>query len=124
MASEIIWEENGILFKRTGTVTDKEVIEANSKVFEDSRYSVITYQISDYTEASDIQIAPFEAKVIAALDKSSLRWPQRKMRIALVTKDENFIPIVKMYFKVFEGTKWECRIFETLELAYDWVKSD
>jgi hypothetical protein len=57
MASEIIWEENGILFKRTGTVTDKEVIEANNRVFGDSRY-------------------------------------------------------------------WECRLFETLELAHDWVKSD
>jgi len=46
------------------------------------------------------------------------------MRNIVVTKDEHFILIVKTYFKMFEGTKWECRIFETLELAYDWVNSD
>jgi len=58
------------------------------------------------------------------LDKSSLRWNPKKMRIAVVTKDDRFVPIVKTYFKDFEGTAWECRLFETLVLAYDWVKSD
>jgi len=47
MAYKIIWEENGILFKRTGTVTNQEVTEANDRVYGDKRFEVITYQISD-----------------------------------------------------------------------------
>lgn len=123
MACEIIWEERGILFKHTGTVTEQEVAEANDRVYGDKRFEEITYQISDYTEVTDIQITPRGAKIIATLDKSSLRWIHSKMRMAIVTKDEGFIPIVNTYFEQFKGTELQGRIFETLDKAYDWVKS-
>jgi hypothetical protein len=124
MACEIIWEEKGVLGKHSGTVTDQEVIEANDIMYADKRFERITYQISDYTEATDIQITPMDAKVIGTLDKTASQWNRERMRIAVVTKDEKFIPIVKTYFRGFEVTTWECRIFETLDMAYDWVRAD
>jgi len=124
MAHKIIWEENGILVKFSGIVTNEEVAIANDLIYGDIRFETISHQIADYTDATDIQITPFDAKVIGAIDRSSIRWNENKMQNIVVTKDENFIPIVKTYFAAFEGTKWKCKIFETLEMAYAWIKSD
>ncbi|MEI7501043.1 MAG: hypothetical protein WCK84_11430 [Bacteroidota bacterium] len=124
MPCKIIWEEMGILAFHSGTVTDEEVKAGNDMMYGDKRFETIAYQISDYTEATNIQITPRDAKVIGALDKTASRWNRKKMRMAVVTKDEKFIPIVKTYFKEFEGTASECRIFESLDMAYNWVKSE
>jgi hypothetical protein len=124
MACELIWEEKGVLAKHYGIVSEQEVMETNDEMYGDVRFETITYQISDYTEATNIQITPKDAKIIGTLDKTSSRWTSRKMKIVVVTKDEKFVPIVLTYFREFEGTTWECRIFETLEMAYEWVKPD
>jgi hypothetical protein len=124
MACDIIWEEKGILVKLSGTVTDQEVLMANDLMYGDIRFGTISYQIADYTDATDIQITPFDAKVIGTLDKSSSRWTYSKMKNIVITKDKKFIPIVETYFNEFQGTSWECRIFETLDKAYEWVRSE
>ena len=124
MASKIIWEENGILVKHSGTVTNEEVMEINDIMYGDKRYESITYQIADYTEVTNNLLTAANAKVIGTLDRTSSVWNSKKMRLAVVTTDEKFVPIVKTYFKEFEKTDWEGRIFDTLEMAYDWVKSE
>jgi len=122
MAYEISWEESGILVRFFDIVTEQEVMAANDIMYGDARFETILYQISDYTEAVQILITPRDAKVIGTLDNSSSRWNQQPMKNAVVTKDEEFIPVVETYFKEFEGTPWQCRLFENLELAHDWVK--
>ncbi len=124
MAYEIIWEEKGILVRFSGTVTDQEVFMVNDLMYGDIRFGTISYQIADYTDATDIRITPFKAKVIGTLDKSSARWTCSMMKNIVITKDKMFIPIVENYFNEFKGTSWECRIFETLDKAYDWVKME
>ena len=124
MAYEIVWEEKGILVKFSGTVTEQENIMLNDFIYGDIRFGTISYEIADFTEAINIQITPTYAKVIGTLDKSSSRWTHNVVRNIVITKDQKFIPVVEIYFKEFLGTNWECRIFETLELAYDWINSD
>ena len=124
MASNIIWEEKGILIKHSGTVTNKEVMEMNDIMYGDVRFESITYQIADYTKVTNNLITDADAKIIGTLDRTSSVWSSQRMRLAVVTKDEKFVPIVKTYFKEFEGTDWEGRIFETLEMAHNWVKSE
>ena len=123
MAYKIIWEAKGLLVNFSGTVTEKEVMMVNDLIYGDKRFETITYQIADYTGAVDIQISPRDAQVIGALDKSSSRWNRSRVKNIVVTKDDKFIPIVKTYFREFEGTHWEGRIFDTLEMAYAWINS-
>jgi len=124
MAYEIIWEEKGILVKHSGTVDEQEVMMINNVMYGDVRFETITYQISDYTDVRNNLITPTNAKVIGTLDRTSSHWTSKRMKNVVVTKDEKFIPIVKTYFREFEGTEWKCRIFETLEMAYEWVRMD
>jgi len=123
MACKIIWEKNGILFKHSGTVTDQEARSMNDIMYGDKRFETIKYQISDYTEVTNNLLTHTDAKIIGTLDRTSSNWTSKRMRIVVVTKDEKFVPIIKTYFKEFVGTLWECKIFETLEMAYEWVKS-
>lgn len=123
MATKIFWEEDGILFKHSDTVTDEEVRRMNDLMYGDVRFETITYQIADYTHVTKNLITPLDAKVVGTLDRTSSVWNSRKMKLAIVTRDEKFIPIVEIYYREFEGTEWEGRIFPTLEEAYSWVKS-
>ncbi|MEI6883461.1 MAG: hypothetical protein WCO02_03175 [Bacteroidota bacterium] len=124
MAYQIIWEEKGILVKFSGTVGEQEVMTINNIMYSDARFDRLTYQIADYTDVTNIHITQQDAKVIGTLDRTSSHWNSNRMRNVVVTKDEKFKPIVETYFKEFKGTLWECRIFETLEMAYAWVKAD
>ena len=124
MAYKIIWEEKGFLAKFSGTVDDKEIMEINNSMYGDIRYESITYQIADYTDVTTYLITPSEAKVIGTLDRTSSVWSSKMKKNVVVTTDEKFILIVKTYFKELEGNGWECRIFESLDKAYEWVKSE
>ena len=124
MASKIFWEEKGILVKHSGTVTNEEVMKMNDIMYGDRRYESIIYQIADYTEVTTNLVTAADAKVIGTLDRTSSVWSSKRMRLAVVTNDEKFMPIVKTYFNEFEGTEWEGRIFESLDKAYEWVKSE
>ncbi len=99
-------------------------MKINDKIYGDVRFGSITYQIADYTDVTNNHITQQDAKVIGTLDRVSSHWNSKRVRNVVVTKDQKFIPIAKTYFRQFEGTHWEGRIFETLEMAYDWVKAD
>jgi|APCry1669189101_1035198.scaffolds.fasta_scaffold12936_2 hypothetical protein len=43
MAYKIIWEENGILVKFSGTITNEDVALANDLMYGDRRFDAITY---------------------------------------------------------------------------------
>jgi hypothetical protein len=124
MAGELIWEDKGILVKHSGTVTDEEVRELNDRMYGDIRFDSINYQIADYTEVTKNLITPQDAKVVGKLDRASSMWTSKKMKLAIVSQDENFFPVVETYFSEFAETEWEGRIFPTLVEAYAWVKSD
>ena len=123
MAGQIQWEEKGILFIHKGTVDDAEVMELNNIMYGDPRFDNITYQISDYTLAEKILLTQTDARVIGTLDRVSSHWTTRKMKVAVVTRDPEFIPMANHYFEQFEGTPWEGRIFGTLDEAYAWVRA-
>ncbi|MEI6456617.1 MAG: hypothetical protein WCO93_10045 [bacterium] len=124
MAFNIFWEEKGILVQFSGTVDEQEVMTINNIMYGDQRFDMITYQIADYTDVTENLITHTDAKVIGTLDRTSSHWTSKKMKNVVITKDEKFIPVVKTYFREFEGTEWKCRIFETLEMAYEWVKPE
>ncbi|MEI7726088.1 MAG: hypothetical protein WCK09_13350 [Bacteroidota bacterium] len=124
MAYKIIWEEKGILVTFSDTVTEQEVKAVNDIIYGDKRFDAITYQIADYSGASNILISPKDAKIIGILDRTSSIWNPRRVRNVVVTKNLQFIPIAEIYLREFEGTPWEGRIFETLEQAYEWIKAD
>lgn len=122
MACVITWEAKGVLFTHSGEVTTQEVMAMNDIIYGDVRFDSITYQIADYTDVTRNLITGPEAKVVGSLDKASAQWNTKKMKLAVVTNDMQFIPIVNLYFQQLEGTGWEGKIFEDLASAYSWVK--
>lgn len=121
MACNIVWQKDGILFDHSGTVTSLEVMSMNDVMYGDVRFNKIRYQISDYTKVTENLVNKDDAKVIGTLDKASSKWQKKKMKLAVVTQDEAFIPSVEEYFRSLQGSGWEGRIFSTLDEAYVWV---
>ena len=121
MACKIIWEERGILFKHSGTTTNEEASAANNQMYGDPRFSMIEYQISDYSGVTNNLVSMQGAKEIGTLDRTSSRWTKKNMKVAVVTQDMKFINVVETYFQKIMEAGWEGRIFNSLEKAYQWV---
>jgi hypothetical protein len=73
MAYKFYWEEKGILVAFSGTVNEQEVKAVNDIMYGDKRFNTITYQVADYTDATDIRISSRDAKIIGVLDRTSLK---------------------------------------------------
>lgn len=123
MAHEIIWEKEGVLVKLSGTVSYDEISGINDNLYGDKRYDKLKYQISDYTNVTEILLTAFEGTVIGHLDRSSARW-NSAMIDAVVSQDPAFTPVVDAYFKSLEGTQWKCRLFDNLDDCYDWIHAE
>ena len=123
MAHEIIWEKEGVLIKLSGTVAYDDIIRINDSLYGDMRFDTLKYQISDYTNVTEILLTTFDATVIGHLDKSSARW-NSQMIDAVVSQDPAFTPIVNAYFKSLSDTQWKCRLFENLDDCYNWIQSE
>jgi hypothetical protein len=121
MATKIIWQEKGILFVHSETVTVDEVLEANNVMYGDPRFDKIQYQISDYTGVTSNLITFSDARVVGKLDNTSSVW-NPKMLIAIVSTDENFHPVIRKYFESFKNQGWKGGIFNTLGDAYKWIE--
>jgi hypothetical protein len=53
-------------------------------------------------------------KVIGTLDIPAGHWTFQRMLNIVVKEDDKFIPIVEEYFKEFEGTLCEYKLFSSL----------
>lgn len=123
MACEMIWEPHGILFKHSGRVDMDEVTRMNDRMYGDPRFDQIRYQIADYTEVTSNLITRKDASVVGTLDRTSAVWNIKMLNI-VVTQDETFLPVVDAYFNMFQGTEWRCRVFKTLDEAYQWISQE
>lgn len=121
MPCEMIWKDEGIIFRHNGTVTNEEVQEMNNLMYGDPRFDKIRYQIADYTRVTENLISFKEAKVIAKIDRASSHWNRKVMLLGVVTTDPQFIPVAEAYFREFVGTMWVGKCFSTLEEAMEWV---
>lgn len=124
MACEIIWEEQGILFNHSSTVDEQEALAMIGIMYGDSRFDGLRYQVSDFTKVTNNVLTYKDAKIIGTLNRVASRWNSNRVRCAVITQDEKFVPNVKTYLSALEGTLWEGKLFETLKMVYDWMKSE
>ena len=61
----MIWEERGILFKHTDTVTEQEVTEANDRVYGDKRFIPLVHTYFEQFKGIELQ-----GRIFETLDKA------------------------------------------------------
>ncbi len=123
MTYQIYWEKAGIYKKIFGQVNILEIQEAKCKLFIDERFKHAKYQLWDFSKVDNITINKDDAFMLSALDKSAMRWLNKKMKVAVVTKNPLIIDFILKYKILINLTKWSCELFTSTTRARKWIKS-
>ncbi len=122
MPYKIVWEEKGVYIKSTGIVIANENLQLNGEIYGNKNFDTIEYQIANFLDADVSAFNDKEISVIARLESSASIW-NKKLKVAHVTKDPEFIRLIKVYENQLEKSGWQFMIFDTVEKARKWVNA-
>jgi len=114
------WEQNGLLRKFTGVISGEEILESNFALHEDPRFSDIKYIINDFSEIAGHSIEEAHTKIYAYTDEI-ISNSKRRLKIALVVSQSEYIPIAESYRELMDGKLFECEIVNVIDDARLWI---
>lgn len=118
------WENDGYMVTLTGKSSVEEINEANGALQGDYRFDAHKYQIWNQLEADLSSVDIRGASEPASIDGVASSY-RPKIKIALVTKEDNAIEFAKEYIvqsKIFNPT-WVIQIFDNMDDATKWAQS-
>jgi hypothetical protein len=119
MSYSINWLENGVCVKAEGIYTLEDNLKANGELYGDARFGDLKFQIGDFTDADISEYTLKTANIIGKMESVSTVW-NNNLRVAHVTKDQEFIKIIKTYEESLINSNWVFEIFDNYEDAFEW----
>ena len=68
---EIEWANDGVYWKYFGDITGREIIEGSQLIYEDPRFTKLSYKLIDFLDIYSISLSKAEAAEIAILHKAA-----------------------------------------------------
>jgi len=118
----IDWIGNNVIVRMKEEVSFHDIDAVDGLLYGDPRYEKMTFQIFDLTSVDVFNVTEQEMQVIGVLDKNSSLW-NKKMKVALVSKNESIIKLIGTYIEVMQSTEWKVQIFPNLDEAEKWCNS-
>jgi len=122
MTFNINWDKEGVYVKFRGVVTAQDLIDANNYVLSNANFESIGYQIFDFLHIDEFNVTSDDINIVATMDRSESENTE-EMKIAILTKGNYVKKITLEYDQFMVESKWETKIFDTIELAKKWIKS-
>jgi len=88
-------------------------------IYADPRFTLMNYQLWDFTKVERHNITIAETSVIAELDRRTSIWND-DLKVAVVSTNIGFRELILQYMKILEETKWSVRAFRNLPDAKKW----
>lgn len=118
------WEEKGIYWKYSGTVTHADILNSNDEFYRDERSDNASYQLVDCSKIDCFEILSNTIATVAALDYASSHY-LKDLKIALIAKDTETKAIYQQYLDLSQKLhiQWNVELFEDIESARNWINS-
>ena len=120
MKDEITWVTRGVLVTLSEQVNGAELFRLNEKVYGDSRFEDIRYQLWDLTNITEFNVSIEDIVKIAAHDRAAALSNSR-MKVAIVTTEEMIQTIVNLYSAEMFESPWDSKIFDSMADAQQWL---
>lgn len=120
MSHQNKWEENGLYRIFTDKISGEEILTSNLTIQGDSRFDDIRYVINDLTKITEFEATEIDILKISAVDKVSAR-SNSYIKIAIVATSDSLLKWIQKYCIQMQDSPFECKIFETVDDAYEWV---
>ena len=122
MPCSIEWKTMGACWTFTGIVTGRETNLVNLYMYEDRRFDSISYQLLDFSGAKSFDVTEKEVKDIAFQDMVAA-GSNPDIKLAIVAPQDIMKKLAEIYAEYSEPSQWETRIYDTIEDANQWLKS-
>ncbi len=122
MPHKITWEENGILFKFTGTVDFKELYEAFGQFYGDQKSELAKYQLVDFSDLEKFDISNNVPKMFAAMDNVESSYV-KNVKVAIVSTTPESDAVNRRYMESLaeSGSSWRAAMFKDISSARAWI---
>jgi hypothetical protein len=120
MAYKTFWEEKGIKWVFTGSLTNDDLLKCNKELYENPRFLNVEYELCDFTAVEDF---PVESKVIRLIGRMDLEQSKRnpKIKVAIISNEIVMRGLVSIYEAAAYNSPWETQFFENEEDARTWI---
>ena len=120
------WEENGVYWVFSETLTNDDLLISTKKLYADPRYPNINYTINDFNAVTEFPIDSSVVRQVAEIDaKHSKINPN--IKVAIVANSQVIKGLTKMYQTYFELSIEQdtpfVKIFETVDDARKWINN-
>lgn len=120
MAYEIYWTMRCVEWRYSGSLTGREIIESNNRIYGDERFDDLRHQLVDLSDVDDFNVSDIDMKHMAHLDKAAAR-SNSKIKLALVAPTGPASEVAEAYGNYSRDSIWETVIFETRDEAIAWL---
>jgi head-tail adaptor len=118
-----VWSDRGVTWTFWGTVSGKELIEANQEVYEDERFRLIRFQVVDLTQVERFDVTPADMRIVARNDHAAARL-NPSVRVAVAATDE-MVRVLSLYYEgQISDSTWDQQVFDTPTAAKQWAAGE
>ena len=117
-AHRLDWEKDGVYWKYYGNVSGKEIVNASTAIYGDSRFDTLRYKLVDFLAVDEINMDEEEVALIAYQHRAAER-SNPNIKNAIVINSDN--KLVNMFASFFSDSLWEMQVFNNLDDANNWL---
>jgi hypothetical protein len=120
---KVEWQERGVYWKYTGSVSGEEIVNASIAIYADRRFDDLKYKLCDFLDADSITMAPMEMdKVVCQHAAAALSNGDIKIAVVGKKADIPALSLLVEHFKNYElKASWPIELFEDLTAAQAWL---
>lgn len=118
MSYKIEWEERGVYWEYSDSITGAEVIEGSTSIYGDARFDDLLYKLVDFSNANSIEMTQEEVEIIAYQHKAAV-LSNRFIKNAIIIKPG--CKLASLFASFFKDSKWEVELFDDIESARKWI---
>jgi hypothetical protein len=118
----ISWKPDGIIWTFHHILTNDDVIQANLDIYGDPRFDDLRYQIVDISGVRQFHVTNDIFDEAAAMDEAAA-LSNPNLVVAVVATGEEAVTVAETYEAAMSSSRWEVRIFNSMEKAVQWVRS-
>ena len=122
MPYKLIWEQEGVVFRFSGVVSDEELIASNDEVYASPDFPAMKYEIVDFTVIDKLDVSAEAVRRVARMDRVASET-NADVRVAIITSEMFILGMSRMYGlgHESEGGSWTTEVFESEEDARAWA---
>ena len=122
MSYETTWEEKGICWTYSGTLTSREILASNIEFYSDARSDNASYEIVDLINIKGINFDENTMQELAAVDHAQ-SVSTENLKIAFVCNSSEIMEFIEEYIKqsLQLQSTWSFRTFDNINDARAWA---